>query len=375
LIDIEKVREIFPITQNKVFLNHASQSPLPKPVAEVMQRYIYESSNFGDFSLEWHDGGKPFFAELIGASKEEIALVENTSMGLNMVANMLEYPCEANVVTTDLEYPSVVYPYLKKKWSLKVRYVKNVNGKLLLEDFEKAVDDQTVVVAVSHVEYVNGFRNDLKALAEIAHRHGAFLVVDAIQSAGAIPIDVRRDDVDFLAAACYKWLLGPCGAGYLYVRKNLIKELEPSFIGWAGVKQKVFETIDFWDIWHLNFPEDASKFQVGSPSFISFVGAIEALKLLLRTGISEVEKRILDLTDLLIEKVKELGMKLQTPEDRKYRSGIVNFKMANPDELVKRLSEKGFVVSARSHGIRVSPHFYNTEEEINRFINELKRVQ
>jgi selenocysteine lyase/cysteine desulfurase len=374
LIEIEKNREMFPITQNKAFLNHASQSPLPKPVAEAMRKYVYESSNFSEISREWDDGGKPFFAELIGASKEEIALVENTSVGLNIVANVLDYPRGANVVTTDLEYPSVVYPYLKKRWNLGVRYVKNVKGKILLEDFEKAVDDNTVVIAVSHVEYVNGFRNDLKALAELAHQHGAFLVVDVIQSAGAIQVDVKRDNVDFLAAACYKWLLGPCGAGYLYIRKDLVNDFEPPFIGWASVKPEVFETIDFWDIWQLNFPEDASKFQVGSPSFISFIGATEALKLLLEAGIKNVEKRILNLADLLIEKIKGLGLELQTSEEPEHRSGIVNFKISNPAERVRKLAEKGFMVSARSHGIRVSPHFYNTEEEINNFVKELKRT-
>jgi len=365
---------MFPITRNRAFLNHASQSPLPKPVAEAMRKYVYESSNFGEISTEWDDGGKPFFAKLIGASKEEIALVENTSVGLNIIANMLDYPRGANVVTTDLEYPSVVYPYLKKRQNLEVRYVKNVKGRILLEDFERAVDDSTVVIAVSHVEYVNGFRNDLKALSELAHQHGAFLVVDAIQSAGAIQVDVKRDKVDFLAAACYKWLLGPCGAGYLYIRKDLVKDFEPPFIGWASVKPEVFETIDFWDIWHLNFPEDASKFQVGSPSFISFIGATEALKLLLEAGIKEVEKRILNLTDLLIEKIKGLGLELQTPEEPEHRSGIGNFKISNPAERVRKLAEKGFIVSARSHGIRVSPHFYNTEEEIDNLVKELKRT-
>ena len=372
MLNVEKIRGLFPVTKNKVFLNHAGQSPIPRPTAGIMEKYIYESLNFGVFSLEWNEGGKPFFAELIGASKDEISLIENTSMGLNIVANMLEYPREANIVTTDLEYPSVTYPYLKRKWNLEVRYVKNVDGKVLLEDFEKAVDDNTVVVAVSHVEYVNGFRNDLKALAEIAHKHGAFLVVDAIQSAGAIPIDVKRDDVDFLAAACYKWLLGPCGAGYLYVKRSLIKEFEPPLIGWASVKPEVFETVDFWDIWHLDFPEDASKFQVGSPSFISFLGATESLKLLLEVGIDKIEKRILGLTSLLIEKAKGLGLELQTPEEREHRSGIVNFKIDRASERVEKLSEKNFVVSARSHGIRVSPHFYNTTEEINSFIEALK---
>ncbi|MDH7478296.1 MAG: aminotransferase class V-fold PLP-dependent enzyme [Candidatus Bathyarchaeota archaeon] len=370
---IDKVRELFPVTKNKVFLNHAAQSPLPKPVADAVCRYAEDFSNFGDTSIEWDDGGKPLFAKLIGAKKEEIAFIENTSVGMNIAASVLQYPPSSKIVTTNLEYPSVVYPWLRKSLGVKVHYVKNVNGKILLEDVEKAVDNKTVAVAVSHVEYVNGFRNDLRAISEIAHKHGAYLIVDAIQSAGAIPIDVKRDDVDFLATACYKWLLSPPGAGYLYVKEELIEKFEPPFVGWASVKPEVFETIDFWDIWSLRLSETANRFEIGSPSFISFVGATEALKLLLNFGIENIEKRIFKLTDYLMESIKNLGLEFFTPEERQYRSGIVLFKIHKPQELVAKLRQKGIVVSARAHGIRVSPHFYNTENEIDRLIEEIKK--
>ena len=370
-----KIREQFPITRNKVFLNHAAQSPLPKPAADVVRKFVDDFSNFGDTSIEWNDGGKPFFAKLIQAKPEEIAFVENTSMGLNIAANVLHYPPDSKIVTTDLEYPTVVYPWLRKKLDVKVHYVKNIDGKILLEDMERAVDDKTVAVAVSHVEYVNGFRHDLQALSEIAHKHGAYLIVDAIQSAGAMQIDVKKDDVDFLATACYKWLLSPPGAGYLYVKKELIEQFEPPFVGWASVKPEVFETLDFWDIWSLKLSETASRFEVGSPSFISLIGAAEALKILLNFGIENIEKRILKITDHLIDSVKSLGLKLQTPEERQYRSGVVNFKMDKAKETAESLQRKGIIVSARAHGLRVSPHFYNTEEEIDKFIEEIKNIQ
>ncbi|MEM2093038.1 MAG: aminotransferase class V-fold PLP-dependent enzyme [Candidatus Bathyarchaeia archaeon] len=225
------------------------------------------------------------FANLINAKPEEIALVENTSTGLNIVANMLRYPRGSKVVTTDLEYPSVVYPWLRKGLGVNVHYVKNVEGMILLDDIERDVDDKTLAVVISHVEYVNGFRNDLREISKIAHEHGAYLIVDAIQSAGIIPIDVKRDGVDFLATACYKWLLGPSGAGYLYVKEELIENFEPPFIGWASVKPEVFETLDLWDIWNLRLSENASRFEVGSPSAISFIGASEAIKMLLKLGI------------------------------------------------------------------------------------------
>lgn len=373
--NLNKIREQFPITKNRTFLNHAAHSPFPKPVTEAMHKHIDESSNSWTTSKEGHDGGKPFFAKLIGAKPEEIAFIENTSMGLNIAANVLHYPPSSKIVTTDLEFPSVVYPWLRRSLNVKVHYVKNVDGKILLEDFEKAVDDKTVAVAVSHVEYVNGFRNDLRALSEIAHDHGAYLIVDAIQSAGALQVDVKRDDVDFLTTACYKWLLSPPGAGYLFVKDELTEKFEPPFVGWASVKKEIFETIDFWDIWNLTLSETASRFEIGSNSFISFVGAREAQKILLNYGIENVEKRILKLTDQLIEAVKNIGLKLQTPEEPQYRSGIVNFKVDQPQEIVEKLYSKGIIVSARAHGIRVSPHFYNTETEIDKLIEEIKQYK
>jgi selenocysteine lyase/cysteine desulfurase len=283
---------------------------------------------------------------------------------------MLTYPQGSNIVTTDLEYPSVVYPWKSKKLGVNIRYVNNRAGKIFLEDLEKAIDDKTVAVAISHVEYVNGFRFDLKAVSEIVHEHGAYLAVDAIQSLGALSVDVKRDDVDFLTAACYKWMLGPAGVGYLYVREELIEEFEPPFIGWASVKPEIFETLDFWEIRDLTLSETASRFEIGTPSRVSIAGAVAALNLLLDTGIESIEKRILRLTDHLIELLSARGIRFQTPLEPEYRSGIVNFLIDNPREKTDELAKKGIVVSARSHGIRVSPHFYNTTNEIDKLVEE-----
>jgi selenocysteine lyase/cysteine desulfurase len=366
--DLEKLRQNFPATKNKVYLNHAAHSPLPKPVRDVMWKHVEEFSEYGDATDL--DDGKSSFARLVNAAEDEVASVENTSTGLNIIANMLNYPSGSNVVTTDLEYPSAVYPWMKKKLGVTLRYVGNKAGKILLEDLKKAVDDKTVAVVISHVEYANGFRFDLKAVSEIAHSQGAYLIVDAIQSLGALPVDVKHDDVDFLTAACYKWMLGPPGAGYLYVRKEFIEKFEPPFIGWASVKPEIFETIDAWEIRHLHLSETASRFEVGTPSRVSVCGAAAALKLLLNVGIENIEKRILKLTDHLIERLIEKGLKFQTPLEPECRSGIVNFLTDNPQERTSKLAEKGIIVSARSHGIRVSPHFYNTEEEIDKLVEE-----
>lgn len=373
LQDIKRIREQFPVTKNKVFLNHAAFSPYPKPVAETLQKFIDGASNFSFSPKEWEDLGKPNFAKLVNAKTEEIALIGNTSVGMNIAANVLHAPHGSKIVTTDLEYPSVTYPFLRKTLGLKVHYLKNKDGKILLEDFENAVDDKTAAVAISHVEYVNGFRHDLRAISEIAHKHGAYLIVDAIQAAGVIPIDVKRDNIDFLATACYKWLLSPPGAGYFYVKEELVEKFEPPFVGWASVKEEAFKTVKFWDIWKPEYSETASRFEVGSPSIISHIGAREAIKLLLGYGIENIERRVLKLTDYLIDLLQKCGFRLQTPTEKQYRSGIVNFRINNPQEVVEKLGKKGIIVSARANGIRVSPHFYNTEEEIDKLVEEMKQ--
>lgn len=371
--NIEEVREHFPVTENKVFLNHAAQSPPPKPAVDAVCKYIKDFSSHATASAEWDDGGKPFFARLVGAKPEEIAFVENTSVGLNIAANTLHYPQGSKIVTTDLEYPSVTYPWLRKGLGAKIHYVKSVDGKILLDDIEKAVDDKTVAVAISHVEYANGFRHNLRVLSEIAHEHDARLIVDGIQSVGTMPIDLQRDDVDFFTASCYKWLLSPPGAGYLYVKEELIEKLEPPFVGWASVDQQIFETTDFWDIWNLKLSKTASRFEVGTPSRLSQVGARESMKLLLNYGVENIKRRIKKLTDHMIDSAKDLGLELQTPEEEQFRSGIVNFKIDRAQKVVDRLGKKGIIVSARSRGMRVSPHFYNTEEEIDKLMEEIKQ--
>jgi selenocysteine lyase/cysteine desulfurase len=374
-MNVDKERKLFPVTKTKAFLNHAASSPLPAPVIAAVQNYL-ENSLFLEEDHSAPNEGRCLFAQLVNAESTEIALVPNTTTGLNIAANTLDYPRGCNVVTTDLEFPTVVYPWLRSKLkpNVEVRYIKNVDGKMLLDDFERMVDDRTVAVVVSHVEYSNGFRNDLKALSEVAHEHEAVIIVDVYQSAGALHIDVKRDKADFLATSSYKWLLGPSGAGFLYVQKDLITKSEPVFVGYEGVKPEVFKTIELWNNRELKFVETAHRFETGGLSSLSYVGASAAMKLILEVGIDEIEKRVIGLTGYLVERLKEEGFKLQTPDIVERRSGIVNFFVNDPRGKVEKLEQKGIIVSARMNGIRVSPHFYNTEEELDRLIKETKKL-
>jgi len=187
-------------------------------------------------------------------------------------------------------------------------------------------------------------------------------------------IDVRRDYVDFLTTSCYKWLLGPCGAGFLYIQKELIERSEPVFVGWASVRNEIFETIDLWNNRDLRLRETAGRFETGTPSHLCYVGATAATKLLLKVGTDQIESRVTDLASLLIERLMEEGFRVQTPEAVDCRSGIVNFVVEDPQEKAEKLREKGIIVSARMNGIRVSPHFYNTEQELDRLIEEVSSI-
>ncbi len=382
MVDLKKVRKQFPITDEKIYLAHASRGPLPKVGAEAIQRYINYSMYSGQTLVNAgvpEDAGKSLFARLIGAQKSEIALVENTSVGINIVADMISRRKRGNVVTTDYEYSSVTYPFLIKKPNIEVRFVKNSNGIIHLEDIESSVDDNTLAVVISHVHWLNGFRHNLKALSEIAHEHSAYLVVDAIQSAGAMKIDVNRDNIDFLSTGCYKWLLSPPGSGFLFIRDELVPHFEPPIIGWrssSGVKDRDHLT--------LKFPDDARRFEVGAPAYISLVAAAENIKLLLGFGKKNVEKRILMLSGYLRESLCNMGIYVTTPENASSRSGIVNFKICNPQNIVYELQKKNIIpCGARKDWmrcspifkstIRVAPHFYNTIEEIDALVEGIKQ--
>lgn len=371
-MDIDEIRERFPILNEVCYLNNAVQGPLSDSSQRRMVDYIktLDSLRTPVDSEEFRET----FSRLICARTDEVALIPNTSTGLNVACDSLKYLKNDNVVVTDLEFPSVVYPWLRRKVGVDIRYVENVEGVIVLEDFEKLVDDETVAVVISHVEYSNGFRNNLKAIADIAHDHGAYLIVDAVQSVGALKVDVAKLDVDFLTASSYKWMLGPRGAGFLYVKRELIDELEPAYVGWASVKQDIFEDHGLWDNRRLDLDDRASRFEVGEASIVSLIGANESVNLLISIGTENIEQRILHLTKRLIEGLREANIKLNTPDVDEKRSGIVNFSVEEPARIANKLVSDGIIVSVRAGGIRVSPHFYNTEDEIDDFLEMLRKI-
>jgi len=372
-LDIDRIRSEFPVTRKYSYFDHAAVGPLPTRVTEATKRVVEEKSE-GDLHWGcWEDtieATRKSIAELIKARPEEIALVHSTSEGLAIVANGLSYEKGQNIVTCDMEFASNLFPWqaLARRYGLELRVVHNRDGMLRMEDFADVIDSKTRIVAVSYVQYSNGFKIDLEELSKMAHENGARVVTDAVQALGHMPVDASELGVDFLATSGYKWLLSPIATGFLYVRQNLLEELWPTIVGYRSDEHPMeFGFREFRPA------QTARRYEAGQLNFPGFAGMREAIELLQSCGIENVWQRILTLEDRLVDGLQR-GMHLQLRSclDEGSRSGILNAACNDPDSESQLLLKRGIVVSVRGGGLRISPHFYNTEEEIDRLISELK---
>ncbi len=255
---------------------------------------------------------------------------------------------------------------------VEVRLARNREGIVEVADLEKLVDDHTKVLAISHVEYASGLRFNLKELHHLASEHGALLVVDAIQSLGVVPLNVKDEGVDILASGAYKWLLGPFGASILYIRKGLYEELEPPFVGFRSTG-KPFEL----EPTKLTYAKTARKFEYSTSNYAAMTGLAEAIKYLQRIGIKRVYNYVLKITGNLMHSLSNLrGVRIITPKEEKKRAGIITirFEKADYKDVAKKLGEKSIIVSPRFESVRMSPHIYNTEEGISKASEELKKI-
>ena len=374
-LDIDKIRKEFPITNKYAYFDHAAVGPLPTRTVESVNRVTEEKCD-GDLHWgSWEDTAEAVrasIATLIGASAEEVALVHSTSEGIAIVANGLSYAQGSNIVTCDMEFMSNLYPWqvLVKRHGLDLRVIRNRDGTLRMEDFSEAIDAKTRIVAVSHVQYANGFRIDLDKLSKIAHENGAYVISDAVQSVGQMPVDVSKLGVDFLATSGYKWLLSPISTGFLYVRQELFEEVWPTIVGYRS-DENPFE----FSFREFRPAHTARRYEDGQLNFPGFAGMKESITLLQEVSVGTIQTRILFLVDHLIDGLKRnTNMQVKSCMDESCRSGIVNLACRDPESIAKRLLQRGIVVSVRSGGLRISPHFYNTEGEIDKLVSELNAL-
>ena len=247
-----------------------------------------------------------------------------------------------------------------------------------VEDFENAVDDDTAVVSIDQAGWFNGFLHDTRAISEIAHEHGAHLVVDGVQSVGGLNMDVEREGIDFMATSTYKWLLGgpySLNAGYLYINREHIDDFQPVYVGNQTMEDERLQVnvFDRFDLYDFSYRRGIDRFQIFPRSEMVYVAAENSMKKLLDFGMDRVEKRIKKLGTRMIDGLIESGFTLQTPVEEEKRL-FVNVKVEGNRELEKELYEHDIVVSARVGGLRMAPHFYNKEDEVDSFLDKLKKL-
>ncbi len=371
----ERTRRFFPVSRELVYLNHAGVAPISTRVEAALHRYAAEATRRGAFDYDSVfdaevERVRQRAAALVGAAADEIAFVKNTTEGLGLVAAGLDWRRGDQVVTCDLEYPSNVYPWWNlERLGVKTRMLPSRDGRLPLADVEEALrDPKSRLLSLSSVEFGNGVRHDLEALGRLCRESDTLFCVDAIQSLGCLPLDVNRCGIDFLAADGHKWLCSVEGCGIFYCAQRMLEQLAPRVIGWRSVADN-----RNYDDYHTELQPSAGRFEEGTPSTAGIFGLGAAIDLLLELGIERVAERVLALTDRLVEGLRARGAQLASPRGPGEASGIVAFTVSGepPKRTVGRLRAEGIFVVARRGAVRASPHFYNSEDEIDALLTRL----
>jgi selenocysteine lyase/cysteine desulfurase len=392
-MDFDTIRDQFPALEEKVFLDAACASLAPRAAVEAIQEFLEmtllcpsRSSTLHHIAMdEMRARSRPEIARLINAGEDEIALLESTTHGLSVAANSLPLGRGDRVLLCDLEFMQVAVPWCQKRKEagIEIDVVPHRGGEVRIEDIAERIGERTRVVSISSVQWSNGYRSDLGALGALCRDRGVWLVVDAIQQLGAMPIDVKETPVDMLACGGHKWLNAPFGAGFLYVRRDLLAELRPPLAGYLSLEEpdggwgNYFQTPSISPVRDYRFVQGARRYEVGGTSnYPGAVGLAASVRLINELGVSRIRDRIYDLTDHLIAGLREIGVEIVTPLDRNNRSGIVTFNAGGVKEdldLMERLQDRQVLVSVRytSHvgGVRVSCHFYNSIEDIDRLLD------
>lgn len=383
---LEDLRSRIDITRSKIYLDNAGAGPLPRDVIAAINRFIDLWSREGepwDDALEHIVEARREFGELIGAGVDNVAATPGVTYGLNAILSSIKIKQGSNAVTSPLNFPTGVISLqaMRSRGVLKeVRLTRPRDGYVDIEEYERLIDDRTSIVLVDHVSWITGYRERVREISEIAHKRGAVVIVDAFHSAGVLEIDVKREGIDALLCGSYKWLMGPHGAGFAYISSELLQNLEPMFSGWMGIDdsvikrkargEKLFERP--FSLEGFYPARDATILEWGTWPVIAFEGALASMRLLKRfEAIYRYNTHTSRLVERLMDGIEDLGLRLRTPRDR--HAAIVTFEHKDPYDLAEKLRSRGIVVSPRPGIIRVSPHLYNTADEIEAFLENLKR--
>lgn len=367
-------RSEFPVAETTTYLNHAAVSPVPLRTQRAVEALFHEFSHegiarFPDW-LKRVGEAREGVARLIGADASEVAFVANTSEGVSAVAQSLDWRNGDAVLVPRPDFPANIYPWMHlERRGVRVRFYERKHGRFGVPEVERALAPGTRLLTVSSVDFASGFACDLEALGAFCEEKGLLFFVDAIQGLGALPMDVQRCGIHFLAAGGHKWLLSAMGCGLLFLAKPMQDRLVPDRVGWRSVRDEM----DF-DALRLDLKPEAACFEAGSPNLPGIVALGASIELLLEAGADGIRQRILALNDRFCQGLESRGLRVVTSMAEGERSGILCFEPpGDPDALWRYLTENRVSVSQRRGVIRLAPHFYNRAGDVDRFFQVLDR--
>jgi len=366
-------RREFPITEQLVYLNNCSLTPLPRSGRERIERFAREWAELGgrawyDHWIGEYEALRDGIAGVLGATREEVAIEPNVSAGLVGIASTLDYAARPKVVVADLDFPTDGHAFhAVADRGARVEFVRSPDRvRVPLELFERAVDERTSAVCTGHVYFTTGWIQDVRALAEICHRKGALLVVDAYQSIGAFPFDVHAAGIDYLVGGTLKWLMGGPGIAFLYARREIAERARPSAVGWWGVMDPFA-----FDVEHLAYGTGARRFEYGTPAVAAIYAARAGLELLAAVGVPTVRERHMLLSQRLVDGAIAQGWTVRCPRVAAERTAIVTLEHPDPQRVVDALRAQGVICDSRPGLVRLSPHYFNTVAEMDRALELL----
>jgi cysteine desulfurase/selenocysteine lyase len=360
----DSYRQFFPITNEGIYVNHAAVSPLSTKVVTAITDLLYQLSSgpidLFSMLLEQRAKLKTNLSKLIHAHPDHLAIITNTSEGLNWLTGSLSWQRGDRILLVENEFPANIYPFMNlQRRGVELDFVPVREGKILIDDIERLIKSRTKLLSISFVEFLSGFRNDLETIGTLCRKKGIIFSVDGIQGIGALPLDVQAAHIDFACAGGHKWLMSPQGCGFMYIAPELHARMQPVFAGWLSVKNS-WNFLDY----KLDFLDDAQRYEIGTPNFIGMVGAVVATGILCEINPQRLLDHLLHLGDKLIGPLCELGMTYIGSEEKKERSGIYSFTGPDTENLFQYLSRQRIFISLRNQALRFSPHFYNSEQEI-----------
>lgn len=367
----EAWRSEFPILARRNYLNSCSLGALSHRALERVGTFHEDWHNHG--ASAWYETWMGRMAELrgrvgrmLGAQDSDMALCASTSAAISVLGSGFDYQRRNRVVLAELDFPTVAYQWMVKPGVEVVRIPSDDGVSIDPERMAAAIDDRTAIVSVSHVFFTTGAIQQMQPIAEAARRHGAFFIIDAYQGAGQVPIDVAALGADALVTGPLKWLLGGPGLAYLYVREEWRHRVDPTITGWFAARDQFA-----FDIHHFEFRDDARRYELGTPSLPTVHAALGGQEIIDEIGTAAIRERNAALTTRLLDGLHEHGFRVRGAADPAQRSALVMIHHENPAAAVQYLAERDIIVDWRPGFVRVSPHFYNTADEVDQFVGAL----